>query len=130
MTTLYNTFEQLDKLRSSDLLKKTSTNLLIEAKNLLQADLTNTDCKFSKSEFKFSKTVKYIISSQAGGLIKYFPFLVSSSKKKNIQLISEMDILFGIKNQKIESIYANDILVVDEFLDYTDFAIRSGCFFC
>ena len=126
MTNRNQIFEQLNSIASNDLFKKPATALLNDIKQYLQTEVKNIEAKFSKSEYKFYKSINYYISNKTGGLKKYLPFLVSDAEKTNTELLKEISALFDKKTSAIKSFYGKDILIVDEFLTYTKQKLKTG----
>lgn len=119
-------FDNLNSLISNDLLKSSSTDLLIQTTEYLTYDVENFDAKFIENEFRFQNEIKNYLQNKNVGIKRFLPFLITNTEKINTTLLYKTLDLFHKKNNSIKAFYERDILIVTEFLKYAKQKINTG----
>ncbi len=122
-------FKQINNLNSNKIYNKSTTALLKKIQQYLESDHKYIFTKFTKEEYYFYKKIKYLNTIEISTIKKYLPFLESQSEKTNRILINSIGNLFEQKKTYIESFYEKDILIINGFLKYTNFKLKSGGIF-
>jgi len=121
-----NTFKRINSLSNKEMFAKSTTILLSKIQNYLEKDSKYTFTKFSKDEFVFSKKINTLSSNEKSTLKRYFPFLESTSEKRNRTLVRKIHSLIKQKKETIETYHKNDIHIVNSFLKYTTHKLQTG----
>jgi hypothetical protein len=121
-----NTFKRINSLGNKEMFAKSTTQLLSQIQSYLEVDAKYIYTKFSKDEFVFSKKINLLDSNENSNLKKYFPFLESKSEKRNRILIRKINNLIKQKKETIEKYHKNDIQIVNGFLKYTTYKLKTG----
>jgi hypothetical protein len=124
-------YKEILKLNEKSIYKKSTTTLLKQVEKFLENDSQYIFAKFSNAEYDFSKRINYLNKQELSSIKKYLPFIQSQSEITNRKIITTIYNLFEKKKEIIKSNFKSDIEIVNNFIKYVIYKLKSKeVFYC